>query len=80
MTTKPSESNLALGYQMEDYTLLREKLDECGFQGRDIRADCAVLQLYLEMDAPKVWEPTQFLVGLERRELARVALLNAACS
>ena len=54
MTTKPSELNLALGYQMENYTLLREKLDECGFQGRDICADCAVLQLYLEMDAPKV--------------------------
>ena len=39
---------------MGNYTLLREKLDECGFQGRDIRADCAIFQLYLEVDAPEM--------------------------
>ena len=27
-----------------------------------------------------MWEPAQFLVGFERRELARVRLLNSACS
>lgn len=65
---------------MGNHTLLREKLDECGLQRRDIRADCAILQLYLEMDAPEMWEPAQFLVGFERRELTRVRLLDSACS
>jgi hypothetical protein len=58
--------------QAGNHTLLCEKLDECGFEGRDVRADSAVLQLDLETDAPKVREPAQFLVGFERCKLARI--------
>ena len=65
---------------MGNYTLLREKLDECSFQRWDFRADCAILQLYVEMDAPEMREPAQFLVWLERRELARVRLLYSVYS
>ena len=65
---------------MGNYTLLREKLDECGLQRWDFRADCAILQLYVEMDAPKMREPAQLLVGFECRVLARVRLLYSAYS
>jgi hypothetical protein len=54
------------------HTLLREQLDECGLEGWNVRADGAVLQLDIETDAPKVREPAQFLVGLERGKLARI--------
>jgi hypothetical protein len=40
-----------------DHTLLREKLDESCFKGWNVRADGAVLQLYIETDAPEVRKP-----------------------
>jgi hypothetical protein len=65
---------------MGNCTLLCEKLDECGFQRWDFHADGAVLQLYVEMNAPEMREPAQFLVGFECRELARICVLYSEYS
>ena len=44
-------------HKIGKHTLLREKFDERGFDGWNVRNDGAVLQLNLETDAAKMREP-----------------------
>lgn len=53
-------------------TLLREELDDRRFERGNLRADCAVLKLDIELDGPEMRKPVQMFVRLEEMEFLGV--------
>jgi hypothetical protein len=56
-TSNQSKQGLAHDDKTGNHTLLREKFDECGFKGWNVRADGAVLQLDVETNGSKMRKP-----------------------